>query len=86
MKTFLRFFSTLLLALIFLSALAVKRGGAEFPASAAPQFDAQIDMSHVDKINANQPQIILLGDSMVEENVNLDALILSMCEIGRAHV
>ncbi len=74
MKSFLRFFSLLLLALILLSALVVTRGGAEFPASAAPQFDAQMDMSHVEKINENQPQIILLGDSMVEENVDIDAL------------
>lgn len=74
MKNFLRYFFLLLLALIFSSAWIVVSGRVPFPASAAPTFDAEVDMTHRDGIEARQPRIVLLGDSMVEENVDLAAL------------
>ena len=50
------------------------RGWVPFPAQAGPDFDAEIDMTQRDQIDAQKPQVILLGDSMVEENVDLPAL------------
>jgi hypothetical protein len=74
MKKFLRYFFLLIVTLALLSTLVVVRGRADFPASADPQFDAQINMTQRDQIDAEQPQLILLGDSMVEENVDLPTL------------
>lgn len=74
MKNSLRYFSLLLVSLIFLSIWIVKKGYADFPGHALPQFDAKIDMTHRDAIAAQKPQIILLGDSMVDENVDAPAL------------
>ncbi len=73
MKRFLRYFSLLLLTLVLISAGLVARG-ADFPAAAGPTFDAQVDMTHREGIEASRPRIVLLGDSMVEENVDLAAL------------
>lgn len=74
MKHFLRFLSILIASLIVLNAGVVAAGRASFPAQASPRFDAQVDMAHRDGIDASQPPIVLLGDSMVEENVDVDAL------------
>ena len=73
-KSFLRYFLILLVTLVLLSALVVTRGWAAFPGQPNPRFDAKIDMTHLDGIAAEQPQIILLGDSMVGENVDTPAL------------
>jgi hypothetical protein len=73
-KSFLRYFLILLVTLVLLSALIVTRGWAAFPGQPNPRFDAKIDMTHLDEIAAEQPQIILLGDSMVGENVDTPAL------------
>jgi hypothetical protein len=73
-KSFLRYLSLFLVTLALLSAVVVARGWVSFPAQAGPSFDAKIDMNQRDEISAEEPQIILLGDSMVEENVDLPAL------------
>lgn len=74
MKSFLRFLVILIAALALVNAAIVTAGRASFPAQAGPRFDAQVDMTHRDGVDASQPQIVLLGDSMVEENVDVDAL------------
>lgn len=74
MKAFLRFLILLLASLLILNAALVAAGRAQFPAQPGPRFNAQIDMTHRDGIAAAQPQIVLLGDSMVEENVDAEAL------------
>lgn len=74
MKIFLRFLIILLVGLLLVNAGLVAADRAQFPAQAGPRFDAQIDATHRDGLNAAQPQIVLLGDSMVEENVDVDAL------------
>lgn len=74
MKSFLRYFLLLCAALPLISAEGVRRGWVDFPASAAPRFDAAIDMTHRDAIAREKPQIVLLGDSMAEENVDVPAL------------
>ena len=74
MKTFPHYFSRLLIVIALLCVVVVARGWADFPARAEPNFDAQIDMTQRDAITAEEPQVILLGDSMVEENVDLPAL------------
>lgn len=73
MKKFIRYLSLLFMTIVLLSAGLVVCG-AEFPAPAGPTFDAQVDMTHRDGIETRQPRIVLLGDSMVEENVDLAAL------------
>jgi len=74
MKNFRHFLSRLLILIACLCALVVARGWVPFPAPVGPDFDAEIDMTHRDQIDAQKPQVILLGDSMVEENVDLPAL------------
>lgn len=74
MKNFPRYLSLFLVTTASLSALIVARGWVVFPAQAGPNFNALIDMTQRDGITAEEPQIILLGDSMVEENVDLPAL------------
>jgi len=74
MKNFLRYFSMLLVSLALLCVLAVTRGRVEFPGSVGPHFDADISMTQSDGIAVQKPQVVLLGDSMVEENVDTSAL------------
>ncbi len=74
MKNFPRYFSLLLFTLASLCVLIVVRGWVSFPAQAGPDFEAGIDLTHRDGITAEEPQIILLGDSMVDENVDLPML------------
>jgi len=74
MKNFPRYFRLLLMTLALLSVLAVTRGQVEFPGQVGPRFDADVSMTHVNEITARQPQVVLLGDSMVEENVDTPAL------------
>jgi hypothetical protein len=73
-KSFRRYLFMLVVILIGLSALIVTRGQLAFPGQAGPRFSPEIDMKHLDGIIAQRPQIILLGDSMVEENVDTPAL------------
>ena len=74
MKNFLRYFSLLLIAVVLLCFAAVRYGKIPFPGPIGPRFDADISMTQRDAITAQKPQIILLGDSMVEENVDTPAL------------
>lgn len=74
MKSFLRYFLLLCVSLLLICAAGVDRGWASFPASAAPRFDAAIDAAHRDAVAREKPQVVLLGDSMAEENVDLPAL------------
>jgi hypothetical protein len=74
MRSFLRYFLLLIAALAALTFYLPIRYGTPYPAQPGPKFDAAIDMKHRIGIIAQQPQIILLGDSMVEENVDTSAL------------
>jgi len=74
MKNFLRYLSMLLVSLALLCVVAVRVGKIPFPGQVGPRFDAEISMAHRDGIAAQNPQIVLLGDSMVEENVDTPAL------------
>ena len=78
MKTFLRFLLILLASLLLVNAWIVFAGHAQFPAPPDPHFDAYIDMSLRDDINVKRPQIILLGDSMVAENVDVAHLSIAL--------
>ena len=69
MKNFWRFIFILILTVTLLSALVVSRGRVKFPGQAGPGFDAAVDMTHRDEIAREKPEIVLLGDSMVEENL-----------------
>jgi hypothetical protein len=75
MRNFPRYLSLFLVTIASLSVLIVKLGGADFPAQAGPTFDADIAMEIRRQIDAQEPQIILLGDSMVD--LNVDALALA---------
>ena len=74
MKTFLRFLAALIFSLLLINIWIVYTGRAQFPEQLGPRFDAQIDMALRDDINAVQPRILLLGDSMAEENVDINIL------------
>jgi hypothetical protein len=73
MKNLIRYLSLLSMTIVLLS-MRLVAGGAAFPAPAVPTFNAQVDMTHRDGIETRQPRVVLLGDSMVEENVDLAAL------------
>jgi hypothetical protein len=75
MRSFLRYFLLLIAALAALTFYLPIRYGAPYPAQLGPKFDADIDMTYRDEIAAERPQIVLLGNSMIGENV--DALALS---------
>jgi hypothetical protein len=74
MKYFRRYFILFVITIALLSVLIVAGGQLEFPGQVGPHFDAKVDMTHRDGIAAEQPQLVLLGDSMAEENVDTPAL------------
>jgi hypothetical protein len=74
MKNFLRYLFMLLISLALLCVTAVRYGRIAFPGQVGPRFNADVSMTQRDGIAAQKPQIVLLGDSMVEENVDTPAL------------
>lgn len=74
MKNFLRYLLLLAASLALLSAWIVKSGRGDFPGQAGPGFDAEIDLRQLEALTQERPQVILMGDSMAEENVDLPAL------------
>jgi hypothetical protein len=64
----------LLLTLLVISVVIVQQGGVSFPNEPGPKFDNSISPIIPDALAAQKSDMILLGDSVVELNLNPPAL------------
>ena len=74
MYNFRRTLVLFVLAFVAASALVVRFGRVPFPGTPGPDFDAKVLRVHQEALNTLQPDLVLLGDSLAEENVNMDLL------------
>lgn len=81
MQAFRNYLLTLLVTSALVSACVLWRYQAGYPSHVGPEFDAAVSTQYRDEIAAQQPEVVILGDSMVQENV--DAEMLSS-QLGRS--
>lgn len=74
MRAFLTYFALLLLGSTALSAFMVTYSGEPYPSTVGPVFDDAVDQTHRQGMEARKPDVVILGDSLVEENVDAAAL------------
>jgi hypothetical protein len=74
MYNFRRTLILFLLAFLAVSALLVKFARVPFPGTPGPDFDNKVLRVHQETLNALQPELVLLGDSLAEENVDMNLL------------
>lgn len=74
MRPFLRFFLILIVALAALTAYLPRRYGTPWPEEPGPRFDNNIRSAHTRVIQERGVKIVLLGDSVLEQGVDEDAL------------
>lgn len=74
MRAFRNYFILVVLASVALSAFMVIYSGSPYPSVVGPVFDDDVDTTHRKIIEIQRPEVILLGDSLVEENVDTAAL------------
>jgi hypothetical protein len=70
MNNFRRYFILLCLTLLGISYALVARGRVTFPGRPGPDFDTRIQLTHTQNISKLQPDMVVLGDSIVDENVD----------------
>lgn len=75
MHNFRRFLLLFSLAALVFSTLVVMRGRVPFPGTPGPDFTPGIETLHQDALSTLQPDLVLLGDSIAEENLDLDMII-----------
>lgn len=81
MQAFRNYLLTLLVTSALVSACVLWRYQAAYPSHVGPEFDAAVSTQYRDEIAAQRPEVVILGDSMVQENV--DAEMLSS-QLGRS--
>ncbi|MBV6397193.1 MAG: hypothetical protein HFACDABA_02798 [Anaerolineales bacterium] len=74
MYNFQRFFLLFLGGVLASSALAVMGGRVPFPGTPGPDFTPGIETLHQNALAAQQPELVLLGDSIAEENLDMDMI------------
>lgn len=74
MHNFRRYLILLTLSMLAVSSLLVMRGRIHFPGTPGPDFDWNIQRTHQDAISSLKPDLVLLGDSITEENVDMAML------------
>lgn len=74
MHNFRRYLILLTLSMLAVSSLLVLRGRIPFPGTPGPDFDWNIQRTHQDAISSLKPDLVLLGDSIAEENVDMPML------------
>jgi hypothetical protein len=74
MTPFPRYLLLLGLTLAAITILLTAGGRVPFPAQAGPDFSGKVAQTHINGIAEQRPELILLGDSIVEENVDTPAL------------
>lgn len=70
MKAFRNYLVTSFLLLSFLSFYIPVRYQTPYPRDIGPQFDSRIRTTYIDMLNERQPDVLLLGDSMLEVAVD----------------
>lgn len=71
MYNFRRFILILSLALLAVSFVLVKTGRVPFPGTPGPDFTPGIQTIHQEAISTLKPDLVLLGDSIAEENLDM---------------
>jgi hypothetical protein len=74
MQAFRNYLLTLLVTSVLVSACVLQRYHAAYPGTVGPELDDSISTQYRDAIASQQPEIVVLGDSMVQENVDAKAL------------
>ncbi len=74
MQAFRNYLITLLVTTVIVSACVVWRYQAAYPSRVGPEFDDAVSTQYRDEIASLRPEIVVLGDSMVQENVDAEAL------------
>jgi lysophospholipase L1-like esterase len=74
MRAFLTYLAIALLGCVALSAFMVTYSGNPYPSTVGPVFDDAVDLTHRQGLEAQKPDVVVLGDSLVEENVDAPAL------------
>lgn len=70
MNPFVRYLLMLAAITLGWSAFLLTRDGADYPVLAGPQFDKRIRKNHLVYMAENEPDIVLLGDSMLDIGVD----------------
>jgi len=73
MRLFRNYLIILLAGIIILSFFAARQMGG-YPMQAGPAFNDAIDQTHRKALESLHPELVLLGDSLVQENVDADLL------------
>jgi hypothetical protein len=74
MKEFRQYIITVLLMVVLLSLYLPVRYATPFPHSITPQFDTYVRKVYIEDINAQKPDAVLLGDSMLNPAVDSKVL------------
>ena len=74
MYNFRRFILLLSLSLLVVSSFLVASGRVPFPGTPGPDFTPGVQTLHQEAISTLKPDLILLGDSIAEENVDMNML------------
>lgn len=74
MYNFRRFILLLSLALLAVSFVLVKSRRVPFPGTPGPDFTPGVQTIHQEAISALKPDLVLLGDSIAEENLDMDMI------------
>ena len=81
MQAFRNYLLTLLVTSVLVSACVLWRYQAGYPSRVGPEFDDAVSTQYRDEIAAQRPEVVILGDSMVQENVDAEAL---SSQLGRS--
>ena len=81
MQAFRNYLLTLLVTSALVSACVLWRYQAGYPSRVGPEFDDAVSTQYRDEIAAQRPEVVILGDSMVQENVDAEAL---SSQLGRS--
>ncbi|MCK5775775.1 MAG: hypothetical protein KAH25_06360, partial [Bacteroidales bacterium] len=74
MKFFLRYLSLLFIVLFSLSLYIPQRYTLSYPKPLGPKFDKRIRSTHLENLEESQAEIVLMGDSTLNESVDYTLL------------
>ncbi len=74
MRFFLKFTLVLTLIIFFSSSILPRRYGFTFPRNPGPELDKQVRFNYLDDLEAQRPELALMGDSTLGASVEADEL------------
>jgi hypothetical protein len=74
MRLFRNYIVLLLILVAGISVYLIMTSRAPYPSAVGPTFDDNVDQTHLQAIEASRPEVVIVGDSLVEENVDSAAL------------